>query len=376
MKILSVVPSYFPAKIYGGTIFSIHETNYQICKNNKNISIEVLTTTANGTKRLENKKNKLIRILDNYKVFYCYDEIINRFSIIFLVKLIKEVKNKDIIHLQDIFSYFAIITVVVSKIYKKKLIISPRGSMSEWSLKSKFYLIKRAIIFFYLNIQRNINWHVTSKLEKQDLKKIGITKKISIIENFAFEPKYTSINSRWWLDKIHKKKIALGFLGRLDKKKGVDFLLNCFLKANTKNLTLTIAGGDKQQIIRLKKKFKINTKKKIFFLGYIDKLKYNYLSSLDYFIMLSENENFGNVYLESLVAGTPIITSKNTPFKDIKKYNSGYCLSMNEKEVINFLNKLDKNKKKKIFVSKKYINIFEKKKIIKKFFNFYKKLMI
>lgn len=376
MKILSVVPSYFPAKIYGGTIFSIHETNYQICKNNKNISIEVLTTTANGTKRLENKKNKLIRILDNYKVFYCYDEIINRFSMIFFVKLIKEVKNKDIIHLQDIFSYFAIITVVVSKIYKKKIIISPRGSMSEWSLKSKFYLIKRAIIFFYLKIQKNINWHVTSKLEKQDLKKIGITKKISIIENFAFEPKYTSITSRWWLDKIHKKKIALGFLGRLDKKKGIDFLLNCFLKANTKNLTLTIAGGDKQQILKLKKKFKINMENKIFFLGYIDKLKYNYLSSLDYFIMLSENENFGNVYLESLVAGTPIITSKNTPFKDIKKYNSGYCLSMNEKEVINFLIKLDKNKKKKIFVSKKYINIFDKKKIIKKFFNFYKKLMI
>ena len=37
--------------------------------------------------------------------------------------------------------------------------------------------------------------------------------------------------------------------------------------------------------------------KRVYFLSYLDKTKYNYLSSLDYFIMLSENENFGNVYL-------------------------------------------------------------------------------
>ena len=56
MKILSIVPSYYPAKIYGGTIFSIHESNYEICKKNSKIQINVLTTTANGKKRLENKK--------------------------------------------------------------------------------------------------------------------------------------------------------------------------------------------------------------------------------------------------------------------------------------------------------------------------------
>ena len=68
-------------KIYGGTIFSIHETNQEICKSSKNIKIDVLTTTANGRVRLKNKKNKLIRYLKNYSVFYCHDKIINELSL-------------------------------------------------------------------------------------------------------------------------------------------------------------------------------------------------------------------------------------------------------------------------------------------------------
>ena len=99
--------------------------------------------------------------------------------------------------------------------------------------------------------------------------------------------------------------------------------------------------------------------------------------SKPYFISicgLSKNENFGNVYLEALCAGTPIITSKFTPFNDIEKFSSGHVLSMNEKKIIIFLEKLDKIHKKKIKVSKKYISNFNRKKIVSKFEDFYQKV--
>ena len=193
MKVLSIVPSYYPAKIYGGTIFSIHETNYQICKKKSKITIDVLTTTANGNSRLKNKKNRLISYLKNYKVFYCFDEVINRFSFSFFFKLIERIKKNDLIHLQDIFSYFAILTIIFSSFYKKKIIISPRGSLSEWSLKSKLFVIKKIIFFLFLNIKNNIYWHVTSNLEKKDLNKLGVKKNIIVIENFAFKASYIKI---------------------------------------------------------------------------------------------------------------------------------------------------------------------------------------
>ena len=373
MKVLSVVPSYYPAKIYGGTIFSIHETNQEICKSNKNIKIDVLTTTANGRVRLKNKKNKLIRYLKNYSVFYCHDEIINRFSLSFIFKLQNKIKESDILHLQDIFSYFAILTVFFSYFYNKKIIISPRGSLSEWSLKSKYFILKKLIFLFIIKIKKNIFWHVTSNLEKNDLKKLGIKENIRVIENFAFKPSFIKIKKKWWIQKLDKKKIALGFLGRMDKKKRVDLLLNSFCKANTNNLTLSIAGIEKKQmntIVREKKYLN----KRVYFLSYLDKTKYNYLSSLDYFIMLSENENFGNVYLESLVSGTPIITSKFTPFKNVANFSSGHVLDLNENKIINFLKKLDQNKIKKIKVSRKYISQFNKKNIIFKFYSFYREI--
>ena len=149
-------------------------------------------------------------------------------------------------------------------------------------------------------------------------------------------------------------------------------MIDCFLEANTKNMSLSIAGGDKKKITELREKFKTKTDKKIYFLGHIDKNKFNYLSSLDYFIMLSENENFGNVYLEALCVGTPIITSKFTPFNNIEKFNSGYTLNLDKKQIINFLERLNKSQKKKLKVSKKFISNFDQKKIISKFYSFYK----
>ena len=222
-------------------------------------------------------------------------------------------------------------------------------------------------------MKKNIFWHVTSNLEKNDLKKLGIKENIRVIENFAFKPSFIKIKKKWWIQKLDKKKIALGFLGRMDKKKRVDLLLNSFCKANTNNLTLSIAGIEKKQmssIVREKKYLN----KRVYFLSYLDKTKYTYLSSLDYFIMLSENENFGNVYLESLVSGTPIITSKFTPFKDVANFSSGHVLDLNENKIINFLKKLDQNKIKKIKVSKKYISQFNKKNIIFKFYSFYREI--
>lgn len=376
MKILSIVPSYYPAKIYGGTIFSIHETNTQICKTNSKVEINVLTTTANGSKRLKNKKNKLINYLPNYNVFYCFDEIINRFSFSFFINLKNKLKRIDLVHLQDIFSYFAILTLIFSWTYKKKLIVSPRGSLSEWSLKSKYLILKKIIVYLFINLKKNIHWHVTSSFEKKDLINLGITKNITVIENFSFKPFYTNIKKKWWLDKKDKKKISIGFLGRLDKKKGLEILIDCFTKAKIKNISLSIAGGSRKEVRFFQKQLNNYKHKNIYFLGHIDKTKYNYLSSLDYLIMLSENENFGNVYLEALNVGTPIITSKFTPFNNIEKYKSGFVLDMNQKKIINFLEKLDKSQKKKIKVSKRYISQFDKKKIIHKFNKLYKKIYL
>ena len=63
---------------------------------------------------------------------------------------------------------------------------------------------------------------------------------------------------------------------------------------------------------------------RVFFVGLLsgpERLKF--LANADVFVLPSHNENFGNVYLESLLAGTPIIASKNTPWSLVEEYNCG-----------------------------------------------------
>ena len=43
-------------------------------------------------------------------------------------------------------------------------------------------------------------------------------------------------------------------------------------------------------------------------------------------LLLSKSENFGNVVIESLAQGTPVIASKGTPWQELEVRSSGYWI--------------------------------------------------
>ena len=49
--------------------------------------------------------------------------------------------------------------------------------------------------------------------------------------------------------------------------------------------------------------------------------------------MPSHNENFGNVVVESLSQGTPVIASTGTPWKILEKYHAGYWIKNNPENI-------------------------------------------
>ncbi|EAS84760.1 glycosyltransferase [Candidatus Pelagibacter communis] len=328
MRICVIVPSFFPAVFYGGTIFSIHESLKLF--SNKKLEIFVSTTSANGRTRLKVKKNIFLKLKQNYFVKYYFDEIINRFSLSFLFGIWSDVKKSNIVYVQDIFSIFAILGFVASRIYNKKCIIAPRGSLSEYSLKSRFYWLKMIWIFIFLKIMnKNFFWHVTSEFEKKDIFKLNLNGKIFIIPNFIkFDlkkiKKLKSLNS---LSLNNTKKVLkIGTLTRLDKKKGLLNLIRAFSKLKTKkDVHLFICGEDHGLKQEIKKEIKIwSLNKKVTILKPLYGIKkYQFLKMLDVFCLPSKNENFGNVYLESLRVGTPIIASKFTPWKNVIKFKCG-----------------------------------------------------
>lgn len=368
LKILNIIPSYYPAKYYGGVIFSSHYINMLISKNNK-FKISVSTSTANGKFRLF-RKNYSKFYKKNYMVSYYYDEIINRLSFSFIKNIKRDILNNDIIHIQDIFSTFAIVGVIISKLYQKKILISPRGSLSDLSLRSKLFYIKKIIFIFFFK-KKNFWWHVTSEIEKKDLNYLGIYKNIFVIGNPTLIKKKSNLKYNFF-----KKKIIIGYLGRFHKLKRVDLLVNC-LKYLKEKYVLLLAGPDfgaKNEIKSIIKKEKLNKRVKVLDnLNEISKSKF--FNTIDLFALPSTYENFGNVFLEALFFKKPILTSKFTPFKDINKHRCGIVTNLNSKDMAKKINKFFQNYSVNIKNDiKLYLRKFNNKVLEKNYIEMYNKI--
>ncbi|MPM34023.1 hypothetical protein SDC9_80604 [bioreactor metagenome] len=56
--------------------------------------------------------------------------------------------------------------------------------------------------------------------------------------------------------------------------------------------------------------------------------------------MLSHSENFGNVVIESLSQGTPVVTSHGTPWAVLEEFGAGYWIDNNVENISNYIEKI------------------------------------
>ena len=118
---------------------------------------------------------------------------------------------------------------------------------------------------------------------------------------------------------FNKNKIKISTAASLLKRKNIDIIIKA-LKSVNRNYILTIIGEGKERkhLENLVKKY--NLSKRIHFTGQISREEvYSNLQDSDIFILLSNNETFGLVYLEALAANNIIIAKKNDGIDGILK---------------------------------------------------------
>lgn len=376
MKINLIIPSFFPATIYGGPIFSTLHTTEELAKFN-NIEINVSTTNTNMNSRLEVETNKKIKFQENFYVKYYDETVIDKFSLQFIFNIWKDIKEADIVHIQAIFNIPIPISLFFAKIFNKPVVLTPRGSFGGWCLNqgSKFKSIW--LKFLIKPFSRNITWHATAEEEKNDILSLFPNAKIQIIPNGIEYEKFQKSNYLTKKEYIKKftrsetkvdpNKIVIS-MGRLHAKKGFDILIDSFKYTLEQfpNSFLLIAGDNETEEKKLIKQIKyLNLENNIFLVGSISgQDKIDFLANADLFCLPSHNENFGNVYTESLAAGTPIVASLNTPWKEVEKYNCGKWVKNSIEETSKAMNcLLNKDREKLRINSKKYSKRFDWKNI-------------
>ncbi len=333
MKVALVISSFYPATVYGGPIFSTLHTSEALAKID-DLEIFVSTTNANMNSRLDVEIDKWHKFEENFFVKYYNDTKINFLSLSLLFNLWKDIKSADIVHVQYIFVTPTIIALFYANFFNKPAILSPRGSLCKWCLGQGSRFKKLWLKFLIKPFASNIVWHATAEIEKQDILDQFPNAKVDIVPNGITFNTYQTSNRlskigfcKTFIKKELKVDKIIVSMGRLQKKKGFDILIDVFSKVVEEypKSKLFIAGDDEGEAFNLTAQLKnLNLENSVFLIGSIHgQEKIDFLANADLFVLPSHNENFGNVYVESLAAGTPIVASTGTPWREVEECNCG-----------------------------------------------------
>lgn len=334
MKILIITPSYKPAFVYGGPIFSVAYLAENLSKQNE---VLVLSTNANG------KENLTIDTLHplqmdgvNIRFFKRQTKDHSHLSIGMLRYLWKHGGEYQVIHIQSWWNTVAVLTALICKIKSWKYIISPRGMLSPYTIEHS--IVKKIIHNLIGNyLLKNAIIHVTSNDEKQKLDKLN--PRYTLID----VPNYVDVNSKSQnvIRSENSDIFNLLFLSRIHPKKGLEDLFSALSKVGF-NYHLSIVGdGDSNYIEELKLlSRKLMIENSISWKGALyndDKIR-SYANA-DVFILPSKDENFANTVLESLAQGTAVIVSKNVGLSDfVSDNNLGWVYDGSVNNLVEVLN--------------------------------------
>lgn len=323
MKIYYPLLCYFPSQA-GGPANTVYWLNIALAK----LGIQSLvTSTTLGLDIKEIKKlNKLyppnlkVNFLPNVIGFFSYSEI-------------KKIKKAEIIHFSSLFFAPTLFFLILASFYSKKILISPRGELYSEALKKSLWKKKIYLKIIALFSQK-IHFHATNP-EEINLIKFHFKNYAGINElsNFILVPEK--------IDTEIKNQIL--FLGRINPIKNIDILISSFQRLPQylqETYKLIIAGdaileNEKSYFENLKtqvKEFELEDRV-IFVGGIFGKEKEKLLASSKCLVLPSKSENFGNVVVEALAQGTPVIASINTPWDKLVKYKIGNWVE-SEPEII------------------------------------------
>lgn len=260
--------------------------------------------------------------VDGIKVRYCGTGALCFLKMLFHTW--KEMKSCDTVMLCDMFQRQVLPVAFMARLRNKKIIWSPRGELHAPAMAGN--LAKRLYIGVVKKcFGRYATFHATSEEERDLIHDwIGENAKVVVIPNYMELP---PIQER-------KQQPVPYFLyvGRINSIKALDRLIMGLAKSKLfiqKGYMLKIAGPNQDDYQHELEKLIENNdlKEKVEFVGNVfGEDKFQLYANAHFSCLLSHSENFGNVVIEALSQGTPVIASTGTPWQELNSSNAGFWI--------------------------------------------------
>src|SRR5215813_11554803 len=332
MRILHVVPTYFPAVRHGGPIFAVHGLCRALAA--RGHELQVFTTNRDGPGITPTPIATPVD-LDGVQIRYFPIPLLRRlYWAPALGRALHHAIGKfDIVHLHTVFLWPTWAAARAARSAGVPYVVSPRGMLVKDLIARRSRLAKSAWIHLIerSNVEQAAALHLTAELERTELECFGWQlPRLAVIPNAIDEPISANGNIASDVQAITSEQPLVLFLGRLSWKKGLDRLLQAF--ARTRFGTLAVVGPDDENIapklVKLTAELRIGDRVRILPRTVIGSEKERLFAAARLFVLPSYSENFGNTVLEAMRRGVPVIVTPEVGAAEIvRKSGAGLVVA-------------------------------------------------
>lgn len=356
MRILQIIPYFYPATNIGGTASVVYEISKFLVKQGHKVTVYT-TDVGNKAKRLNVVPNRKISV-DGVDVIY-FKNIINSLAFInhlylppkYFGESYKDIKNFDIIHLHEVYTLMHVWAAILANSYRIPYVISAHGTAD---LVMEAGRVKRKLLF-NLFFGKRIFTDAKSVIaltihEKNIYRQMNLSpEKIAVIPNginvdeFSNLPLKSVFRDKY---KIKNNTRILLYMGRIHPKKGIELLIKTMrtLIKTRKDLLLVVSGPveDKNYYIFLRDligKFKLE--KNILILDALShQEKLSAFVAADIFMLTSYGEGLPISLLEAAASSLPLLISKGCNLPQVEKYHAGKVVDSTVDNIVSGIEKI------------------------------------
>lgn len=323
MRVLHVVPSYWPAFRYGGPIRSLHALCVELRR--QGLDIRVATTDADGSGDLPVSTTTWSEV-DGVPVRYFPRRPRTRYGVSFeMARWLKaEVRSFDLVHVTSLFSFPSLAANRMAGRAGVPCVVSPRGSLLAGALRTKS--LKKVLYwsaFERWNLRRAAAIHATSEEEARAILRAIRGARVEVIPNGVRMPQRAPV--------VERCGHRVVFLGRIHPIKGFDLLVPAAARLTglVPEAELVVAGPDEDGYRREVELMieRSRPRPRVKWVGPVSEgARDELLAGAAIAVLPSRSENFGQVVVEALAVGTPVVAAQTTPWAVLERTGAGRWL--------------------------------------------------
>ena len=332
--ILTFIGNYLPGYKAGGILRSIVNTVEHL---SDDFDFKIITRDRDigDNKPYDGIKTHQWQCMGKAKVYYLPPR---ECTVKTISDLISNTKH-DVLYLNSFFEPFTVKALLKRKISRTsctQVIVAPRGEFAWASLKLKF---PKKLIFILaakvLGLYKNVLWHASSNIEASDIIKIMRINKDAIRIALDLPNKINEEDSQASAFKppLDNESLRVVFLSRISREKNLDFALKVLSPVKGK-VVFDIYGPAEDPIYWKECQGLIdsvppNVKAAYFGPVHPDQVSHIF-KRYDLCFFPSGGENYGHVIAESLMAGTPVLISDKTPWRNLSEEGLGWDIDLKQ----------------------------------------------